>query len=263
MKESLEFYNQFDEKLIKDYASGNKRIVSAIQRLAQYIPSGEKINVLDIGCGLGWSTYEFSRFFKYAYFNGVDLSPVLIENANKLFQNDNLDYKVFDVTKKVPNKRYDAIVMIDVYEHIPKEERKKFHQSLFNILNPGGRILLACPSAYHQKYLKENNPQELQPVDEDVDLTVMQQTAKNVEGEIIFFEYQNIWRSFDYLYAVIQNNVAYNSSSLLKRKYTFRVEDQNTRVKRIKDRLNITCELKSSDSKLLKIARKLKRKIFT
>ena len=81
MKESLKFYNHFDEKLIKDYAYGNKRIISAIQSLAEYVPCGEKIDVLDFGCGLGWSIYELPRFFKNATFEGLDLSPVLIDET--------------------------------------------------------------------------------------------------------------------------------------------------------------------------------------
>jgi SAM-dependent methyltransferase len=262
MKESLEFYNQFDEKLIKDYATGNKRIVSAIENLAQYIPSGENLSVLDIGCGLGWSTFEFSRFFKNIEFEGVDLSPVLIENANKLFQHHNLKYNVFDVTSELPDQQYDAIVMIDVYEHIPKKERHKFNQSLLKLLKAKGRILMACPSVYHQDYLKINNPKGLQPVDEDVNLSVLQQTAKDVEGEIIYFEYQQIWRSFDYLYAVIQNRISYGSTAVLKRNSTFKVEEQNRRNERIKEKLGVNLKFKKHDSILIKIFKKIKKKLF-
>jgi SAM-dependent methyltransferase len=262
MKESLEFYNRFDEKLIKDYASGNKRLVNAIENLARYIPPNNNLSVLDIGCGLGWSTYEFSRFFEEIKFEGVDLSPVLIDNANKLFQRDNLKYNVFDVTSEVPDKHYDAIVMIDVYEHIPKDDRRKFHQSLLKLLKPDGRILMACPSIYHQNYLKLNNPKGLQPVDEDVDLSILQQTAIDVEGEIIYFEYQKIWKSFDYLYVVIQNGVRYGSTTDLKSRKPYKVEDQNKRIYRLKDKLGINFKGKKNNSTLLKTIKKIKRKIF-
>jgi SAM-dependent methyltransferase len=262
MKESLDYYNQFDKKLIKDYASGNKRIVSAIENLAAYIPTGEGLNVLDIGCGLGWSTFEFSRFFKDISFEGVDLSPVLIDKAKKLFQNENLNYQVFDITISIPNKQYDAIVMIDVYEHIPAEERNKFHQSLKELLKPNGRILMACPSVFHQEYLKKNNPEGLQPIDEDVSLKELQQAAVGVRGEVIYFEYQNIWRNFDYLYAVIQKGVSYDLNRTLKINNNFKVENQNIRIKKIKDKLDVVYESKKSINILRKTIKKIKKKIY-
>jgi SAM-dependent methyltransferase len=262
VKKSLDYYNNFDIKLIKDYVYGNKRIESAIINLGAFIPV-DVANILDIGCGLGWSTFEFSKHFKKAKVLGVDLSPVLIERARDFFSNENLSYDVYDVTTSVPEIKFDAIVLIDVYEHIPKEERYKFHISLKNMLNDKGRLMLACPSKFHQSWLKENNPSGLQPIDEDVDFGTILDLAKDVNGEVLFFEYQKIWNNLDYFYSVIdvapKYGAEYNHRSFCK----IKLEDQKLRVLRVRDKLNFVIDIpKESKTRMLKIAKKIGRKFL-
>jgi len=256
MKESLEFYNNFDNKLIKDYANANKRIKSAIESLAQFILEKENSSILDIGCGLGWSTYEFSRFFQNSTIEGVDLSPVLIDKAKTLFQNANLKYKVFDVLENIPDREYDAIVMIDVYEHIPVSERSRFHKSLNDLLKTEGRIIMACPSIYHQDFLKKHNPNGLQPVDEDVSHQNLQTLCSDINAEMIYFEYKSIWRQYDYFYAVIQKNVHYDSPLKIRDNKIVKIENRNLRLKKLKDKLDITFPRSNSKRILKKIIKK-------
>ncbi|MGO4913029.1 class I SAM-dependent methyltransferase [Leeuwenhoekiella sp. W20_SRS_FM14] len=238
-----EFYNNFDEKLIKDYVLGNKRIESAIINLASFIPQNSK-SILDIGCGLGWSSHEFAKHFKDTTVEGIDLSTVLVEAAKRLFTNGNLSFKVFDVTQNLPGKHYDAVIMIDVYEHIPFNERSKFHKAIKEILKDQGRLLLACPSKYHQKWLRDNDPAGLQPVDEDVDYGSINQIAKDIDGEVIFFEYIKIWCSFDYFYAVIDKNPKYNSNVTIRNHNLLNLEEPTSRLKRVNS--NMGLQMKSS-----------------
>lgn len=237
MEDSLEFYNNFDKKLIEDYVLGNKRIETAIVKLASFIPEKSE-NILDIGCGLGWSSHEFAKHFDNSDIEGIDLSPVLLETANKLFHSNNLSYKVFDITQNLPDRIYDAVVMIDVYEHIQISDRPKFHEALKSVLKEKGRLILACPSKFHQEYLKKNNPKGLQPVDEDVDSESFNRLAKDIEGELIFLEYQNIWRNLDYVYCVIERKPQYDSESAIKNSGTLVLESRKSRVERVTRKLN-------------------------
>jgi SAM-dependent methyltransferase len=259
MKDSLDYYNNFDIKLINDYVLGNIRIESAITNLGMFIPF-DATNILDIGCGLGWSSHEFSKHFKGAKILGIDLSPVLIDKANKLFSNNNLNYEVFDVTKNVPNIKYDAIVMIDVYEHIPINKRKSFHESLKNLINDNGRLILACPSKFHQSWLKKNNPKGLQPVDEDVALENFLDLAKDISGEIIFFEYKKIWNNLDYVYSVIEINPQFGALNNICSTDKIKLENQKSRALRIREKLNIVIDLPNENKSIIfKIKNKLKK----
>ena len=259
MKDSLDYYNNFDVKLINDYVLGNIRIESAITNLGMFIPN-DATNILDIGCGLGWSSHEFSKHFKGANILGIDLSPVLIDKAKKLFSNNNLNYEVFDVTQNVPNIKYDAIIMIDVYEHIPMNDRKMFHGSLKKLINDNGRLILACPSKFHQSWLKKNNPKGLQPVDEDVSLENFSDLAKDIIGEIIFFEYKNIWNNLDYVYSVIQINPQFGALNNICSADKIKLENQKSRALRIREKLNIVIDLPNENKSIIfKIKNKLKK----
>ncbi|RXG26911.1 class I SAM-dependent methyltransferase [Leeuwenhoekiella marinoflava] len=233
MKESLDYYNAEVEKMTLDYLKGNPRVESAIKEFGKFIlPSSETL--LDIGCGIGWSTYEFAKAFSNSKVLGIDLSPILIKKATALFENTNLEYKVIDITKNLSfNLSFDVISMIDVYEHIPLNLREKFHNSLKDIISPGGRIMLACPSKYHQKWLRENKPSGLQPVDEDVDFKTIQKLSVDLDCEVIFFSYKKIWRTYDYFYAVLERCPQYNSERKIIQDSPVVLESQAERYKRL------------------------------
>jgi hypothetical protein len=93
-------------------------------------------------------------------------------------------------------------------------------------------------------------------------LKELQQAAVGVRGEVIYFEYQNIWRNFDYLYAVIQKGVSYDLNRTLKINNNFKVENQNIRIKKIKDKLDVVYESKKSINILRKTIKKIKKKIY-
>lgn len=238
MKESQKYYDNRVKGLIEDYVQGNKRMEDAIENLSEFIPSNSQ-KIGDLGCGIGWSSFEFARFFPESKVDGIDLSPLLIQNGKKLFQSENLYYYIKDLTKDKLVQEYDCIVMIDVYEHIPLVDRKSFHDSLRKNLSNKGRLILACPTKFHQNWLRNNKPTGLQPVDEDVDCNTILQIAKDVNGEIVFFEYRKIWNSNDYLYAVIQLDPQFNSSSSLRNGKKFKLEHQAIRAKRVKENLGL------------------------
>ena len=213
------FYDNFLFKLLKDYSTGNPRTVAAIQKSLKYIPTNST-QIIDIGCGIGWTSNEFARSFSSATILGVDLSPTLLKNAKTLFQQKNLFFDNIDITseKLEFQNTFDAAILVDVYEHISISDRATFHSSLKNILNPSGsRVILTCPSVFHQSYLRNDEPDGLQPVDEDVDLATMIKLAEDLDGEIIHFEYQDIWHSFDYLHTVIEINPQYQKGLKIRR----------------------------------------------
>jgi len=87
MNDIKSYYNGFTNKLILDYVHSNPRIEDAIKTSIRLIDFSD-CNILDIGCGIGWSSFEFSKRAKFV--QGIDISNNLIEIANDLFQKDNL-----------------------------------------------------------------------------------------------------------------------------------------------------------------------------
>ncbi len=204
------FYDGFQEKLITDYLLSNPRIVAAIRFMQEHIQP-ESAALLDIGCGMGWSTYEFARFFPEATVLGVDISSELIGLAGRMFSHPNLSYQKVDVTSDAFSleRAFDAITLIDVYEHIPVSDRDGFHQHLRRLLSNRGQVLIASPTPLHQQWLREHAPEGLQPVDEDVTLEDMQALARSLDGQLTVFHYRSVWNTNDYFHALVEKKPEY------------------------------------------------------
>lgn len=251
MNSSKQFYEKFPKKLLNDYLNSNQRIEIALYFILQQIDPWIK-NILDIGCGIGWSSYEMAKQ-STAKILAVDLSDANIAVANKLFFHPKIDFKQIDITKyDLPKgENFDLVVLIDVFEHIPKEDRMGFYTFLNNILSENGKIVLTCPTVFHQQYLKKYNPAGLQPVDEEVDLDTLLDFAKSVNAEVIHFEYKNIWNRNDYFHAVIERNI--NDLTKKSKSSIHNLESVSSRIKRISRIPNLKEHLLIPKSSLLMI----------
>lgn len=222
-----DFYNKFHKKLLRDYLLANPRIEQAISTVISKVGL-ENLDVLDVGCGLGWSSSEFSKIA--ANVKAIDLSDNLIEIANEMFQNTNLEYRQSDVTQVGLNyeKKFDLVTMLDVFEHIQASKRLIFIEDINNVLKPGGLVFFSCPSIYHQKFLREHRPEGLQPVDEDIDIEILNDVAKKLDnGDVMYFSYISIWQPNDYFYAILQ-----------KSPINFEVKNHDVSIEKLSERFN-------------------------
>lgn len=231
------FYDGFQRQLVKDYLLGNQRIVAAIRFMQEHLRP-DCSSILDIGCGMGWSAYEFAQYLPGASVLGVDISSELVGLARRMFSHPNLSYQKVDVTSDAFSlgRPFDAITLIDVYEHIPVSERDGFHRHLRRLLSGQGQILIASPTPLHQQWLREHAPEGLQPVDEDVTLEDMRVLARELEGQLTVFHYRSIWNTNDYFHALIEKQPEYRKLSG-KRK-TARLTPKLWRLLRTLRRLN-------------------------
>ncbi len=94
--------------------------------------------VLDIGCGNGALTYDIAKKVKEVV--GIDLNKNNIAIAEEKYSAPNTEYLVGDVTTDLPNKKYDAIILSNVLEHI--ENRVEF---LEKIKDMTPKILIRVP----------------------------------------------------------------------------------------------------------------------
>jgi len=112
--------------------------------------------VLEIGCGEGGNLKPFLDLGCQCV--GLDLSQKKIETGNQIFENhpnnSNLELFVEDIynvevvqerreEKRREISRFDLIILRDVIEHIPNQE--KFMEHIKQFLKPDGKIFFAFP----------------------------------------------------------------------------------------------------------------------
>lgn len=222
------FYDAWVGRLLGDYASGNRRAEAAISLAVAWLPAGE-IDVLDIGCGIGWSTFELARHDPAATLVGIDLSSRLIRAAGALFgAAPRRSFETCDFAAgHLPAGRFDAIVLLDVYEHFPIETRAEVHARLQALLKPDARLVLSTPTVEYQQFLRAHDPAQLQPIDEDVSVEDMGALAADVGGHIVSQAAVSIWRPRDYLHTVIERGAPRSRDAPV------RLEERAERAQRI------------------------------
>ncbi|HZQ64821.1 MAG TPA: glycosyltransferase [Gaiellaceae bacterium] len=228
------FYDGFAAKLLADYASGNPRAEAAIGLAVAELPGGP-MNVLDIGCGIGWSSAEVARHHPQARVLGADLSPRLVDVARSLFGGEpRVRFESRNVVEDEIGGRFDAVLLLDVYEHVPASSRGQVHERLANLLDERGVIVLAVPTPAQQQLARERFPERLQPVDEDVTVDDLERLAADVGGALTIRRTLSIWLPDDYVHAVVRRAGSPPPSGT-----SARLEDRRARARRIQRSLGL------------------------
>jgi SAM-dependent methyltransferase len=104
--------------------------------------------LLDLGCGPGWT----SRFFARRGYSvtGVDISPDLVECAERLRQSEglpNLRFEVMDYESCPFAESFEAAVFFDSLHHA--EDEVLALTAVYRALVPGGICLVSEPGLGH------------------------------------------------------------------------------------------------------------------
>jgi 2-polyprenyl-3-methyl-5-hydroxy-6-metoxy-1,4-benzoquinol methylase len=103
-------------------------------------------NILEVGCGTGMNLFELSRDATLIG-EGYDLNADYIQIATDIRDRLGLRGLIFycqDAAEMAPEKRFDAILMIDVLEHL--ENPASVVKRLDPFLSEGGYLLVSVPT---------------------------------------------------------------------------------------------------------------------
>ena len=138
---TIEIYNKNAKEFIKRY---EKADMSALQRLMiEYLEPGSK--VLDIGFGSGRDLAFLKDHGMEIW--GIDPAENFVKNAKKRFADIADRFAVsglpnLSLPEHFPEK-FDAILLIAVWMHIPKEKQIESARKICALLKKGGKIVLS------------------------------------------------------------------------------------------------------------------------
>lgn len=201
-KEIKEYYDSLSGEKLNDYIYGNPRVSAAWKTIVKYAPANVS-NVLEIGCGIGQTINRLSKKWPNASFTGLDISGESIRIAQTLFGAKNINFVEGILSSEIFKEKFDLILMVDVYEHIEKQDRVDFHNNLNRILSDSGRIIFNIPTPRLLKYLTKYVPSSVQPVDEAIDNIVINNLIIETGTEMILYIDKSIYRYGDYVQLVL------------------------------------------------------------
>ncbi|HEX6903579.1 MAG TPA: methyltransferase domain-containing protein [Thermoanaerobaculia bacterium] len=100
--------------------------------------------IIDLGCGPGTFLGNLKTPFEHAL--GIDLAAPQIAYAQSRYRRTGLEFRVGDVTVLDPGQRFNAAVSIEVVEHLRPEDTQGFFSTLYDLLEPGGTLVLTTPN---------------------------------------------------------------------------------------------------------------------
>jgi 2-polyprenyl-3-methyl-5-hydroxy-6-metoxy-1,4-benzoquinol methylase len=100
--------------------------------------------LIDLGCGPGTFLGNLEKPFARAL--GIDIAAPQIAYAQSRYQRPGLEFRVGDVTGLDRAERFDAAVSIEVVEHLRPEDAHGFLSAIFDLLEPGGTLVLTTPN---------------------------------------------------------------------------------------------------------------------
>ncbi|MDQ1391386.1 MAG: hypothetical protein QOF30_363 [Acidimicrobiaceae bacterium] len=184
-------FAEADQELVATLESldGADNYADWIHRLARPHLGPE---ILEIGAGHGTFTELFAQTSRVV---ATELSSQSIDILQKRFEaNPSVEVRQVDVAEAVANGRsYDAVVMINVLEHI--EDDATALKQLAGALRPGGRIVVWVPAfmelysdfdrrvGHYRRYRIENLTKLLQ----DAGLTVLEARYVNAVGALAWW----------------------------------------------------------------------------
>ena len=123
---------------------------TCFELLFPYARPTEGAKVLELGPGVGWIMEAMLDRYPIAEIVGLDVSPVMIEQAQERWRDDRASYVLYDGLRvPLENDSFDNVYSIACLQHVEKHHAFLAMKELVRILKPGGHGTLHLISIHH------------------------------------------------------------------------------------------------------------------
>jgi len=124
------------------------------QRLVECLNALSPESILEVGCGLGYTTKIIQDNLRHSEVTGMDISKTAVQKAKKSF--NSLRFKVGDISSsKFNSEKYDCIILNQLLWYILANLPVAFDNCLKS-LKPGGKLILSQAFLHtQQRYGKD------------------------------------------------------------------------------------------------------------
>ncbi len=145
------------------YATGN--IIAFIE---QFHLKNKKLNILDVGCGIGHNGFIFREMFEIRYsrlkpkdwMHQVEAIEIFDDYRNPIWDYVYDKVTIGDCIKMAPlleDKKYDIIFATELLEHFKKEQALSLLDKLISKLTDDGSIIITIPVGEEKAVLEQKD----------------------------------------------------------------------------------------------------------
>lgn len=139
-----EIFQTYVDNAFGEYEQADFKFVQFENNYRKFFPLNRDATLLDIGVGRGEMLSCMERW-GFENYLGIDISPSTINFCKSIGLKCELVESTIEwlADKK---EQYNLITLLDVLEHVKKEETIQFLQSLHSALSPQGTLLIQVPN---------------------------------------------------------------------------------------------------------------------
>ncbi|MBI3953119.1 MAG: class I SAM-dependent methyltransferase [Chloroflexi bacterium] len=123
-----------------------RRVLQAMLWLLD-MPADRPAHILELGVGTGNQTRLLLRQFPACRVTGYDVSPAMLARARRKLApfRGRVKLVVGDFGAGLAGGPYDAVLSANAIHHVPRPRLGALFQRLFELLRPGGQVVIAEP----------------------------------------------------------------------------------------------------------------------
>lgn len=165
----------------------------------------EEIRILDLGIGQGYLEQRLQEMGRKHELYGIDISEKAISRARKKFSGK---FKLGDVLKirnYYANYYFDAIIAIELIEHISPSRIFSFYQDIYDLLKPNGMFILSTPLNEHLRQMKENPSSHVREYTEHILQAELEISRFKIIEKKFLFAFRNLYGIKKFLSKIFKN----------------------------------------------------------
>ena len=155
--------------------------LSSYKFVSKLLMYRKNLTICELGCNEAWGALMLQQNTDMEKYLGIDLDTDAIAYNKRVFRSDKFDFLEANFFEMKINERFDAVISLDVIEHINPEMEHDYCQVIVKHLNTDGVAVVGTPNITMSPYAsKESKIGHINLYDQKRLANLMQNYFENV-----------------------------------------------------------------------------------